>query len=438
VPTVRLARWSPGRGYGGPAARNWTGDQIWSPEVVEAPGSEAELIEVVGRARRVRVIGSGHSFTDIAATDGTQVSLRRMNRVLDADPATGLVRVQGGIRLRELGAELAARGLAMENLGDVDAQTLAGALATGTHGTGIGLRNLSSQVEAMRLVTADGPVDVVGDDLRGARVGLGALGAVTEVTLRCLPLYTLRRVDERRPLQYTLDHLHELARASERFEFFSFPYSKWALWRTTERTDAAPSPPGAARRFAEDVLLENGALGAFCRLGRAAPALVPRIDRVLGRLAEGGERVDRSNRIYANPRLVRFTEMEYAIPSANAAEAVRRVFELIERRRLPVLFPLEVRFGAADDAFLSSAAGRETCYIAVHQYRGMEFETYFRAVEAIMKSYDGRPHWGKRHYRSARELAVLYPDWDRFGAVRERLDPGRVFANDYSERVLGR
>jgi L-gulonolactone oxidase len=346
--------------------------------------------------------------------------------------------VQGGIRLRELGAELARHGLAMENLGDVDAQTLAGALATGTHGTGVGYRNLSSQVEGMRLVTADGPVDVSdGDELRAARVSLGALGVVTEITLRCQPLYTLRRTDERRPLAETLEGLHELALARERFEFFSFPYSRWALWRTTEKTDDPPEPPGAVERFLEDIVFENGALGALCRAGRAVPRAIPAIDRLMGRLAGGADRVDRSHRIYANPRIVRFTEMEYAIPREHGAEAVRRVFDLVEGRRLPVLFPLEVRFGAGDDAFLSPGGGRDSCYIAVHVYRGMEFETYFRGVEAIMREYGGRPHWGKRHYRSAADLAPLYDDFDRFLVVRERLDPKRVFANDYVDRVLG-
>jgi L-gulono-1,4-lactone dehydrogenase len=400
------------------------------------PGSEDELAAALRGASRVRVAGSGHSFTDIALTDGLQVSLRRMNRVLRVDGT--LVRVQAGIRLRELGVELARRGLAMENLGDVDAQTLAGALATGTHGTGAGYRNLSSQVEGMRLVTADGAVDVTdGDDLPAARVSLGALGVATEITLRCQPAYTLRRTDERRPLDETLDRLEELATERERFEFFSFPHSPWALWRTTEKTDDPPDPPGRFERFLEDVVVENGAFGAFCRIGRALPALAPRITRTVGGLASGATRVDRSHRIYANPRLVRFTEMEYAIPRADGAEAVRRVFEVIERRRLPILFPIEVRFGAPDDAFLSPGAGRDSCYIAVHQYRGMEFETYFRAVEAIMREHGGRPHWGKRHYRSAGDLAALYPDWDRFLAVRDRLDPGRVFANDYVDRVLG-
>jgi L-gulonolactone oxidase len=414
---------------------NWAGDQICAPAEVVEPSSEAELVEALAGASRVGVAGAGHSFTDIALTDGLQISLRRMNRVLDSDGT--LVRVEGGIRLRELGLELARRGLAMENLGDVDAQTLAGALATGTHGTGVGYRNLSSQVEGMRLVTASGAIEAEGDDLRAARVSLGALGVATEISLRCQPLYTLRRTDERRPLSETLDRLEELATSRERFEFFSFPYSRWALWRTTERTGDAPEPPGTLERFAEDVLFENGAFGAFCRVGRALPRLAPLIARTVGGLASGATRVDRSHRIYANPRLVHFTEMEYAIPRASGAEAVRRVFDLIERRRLPILFPLEVRFGAADDAFLSPGAGRDSCYIAVHQYRGMEFETYFRGVEAIMREYGGRPHWGKRHYRSAGDLAALYPDWGRFLAVRDRLDPRRVFANDYVARVLG-
>jgi FAD-linked oxidoreductase len=415
---------------------NWAGDQICSPASRVEPESEAELVAALDGARHVRVAGSGHSFTDIALTDGLQVSLRRMNHVLSADGT--LVRVQGGIRLRELGVELAQRGLAMENLGDVDAQTLAGALATGTHGTGVGYRNLSSQVEGMRLVTAAGPVDITGgDELRAARVSLGALGVATEITLRCQPLYTLRRTDERRPLDETLDRLEDVATGRERFEFFSFPYSPWALWRTTEKTDEPPEPPGQVERFLEDIVVENGAFGAFCRVGRALPALAPRIARTVGGLASGATRVDRSHRIYANPRLVRFTEMEYAIPREHGAGAVRRVFELIERRRLPILFPIEVRFGAPDDAFLSPGAARESCYIAVHQYRGMEFETYFRAVEAIMREYGGRPHWGKRHYRSAADLAALYPDFDRFLAVRDALDPRRVFSNDYVDRVLG-
>ena len=423
---------------------NWTGDQRCAPAAYDEPASEPELIDAIGRARahglRVRAVGTGHSFNDAALTDGHMISLRRLKRVIDADRASGLVEVEAGISLHELGPALADRGLAMENLGDVDAQSLAGALATATHGTGAGFRNLSAQVAALRLVSADGSAVTCSADedpelFRAARVGLGALGVVSSVTLRCVPLYTLRRVDEQRPLGEVLDRLEELADAHERFELFTFPYSGLALTRTTERTGGAPRVRrGEAVR---DVLLENAALGAFCRAGRALPRLVPAIDRAVGRLATGGERVDLSYRIYANPRLVHFTEMEYAVPREAGAEVVRAVLDLVERRRLPILFPLEVRFAAGDDAFLSPAHDRDSCYVAVHQYRGMEFETYFRAVEAIMDEHGGRPHWGKRHYQSAATLEPKYPEWGRFAAMRDRLDPDRLFENDYTRRVLG-
>jgi L-gulonolactone oxidase len=422
-----------------PSWRNWAGDQVCTPSARVEPSSEEELLEALAGASRARVVGSGHSFSEIALTDGLQVSLKRFDRVLDSDSSSGLVRVQGGIRLRELGIELARRGLAMENLGDVDAQTLAGALATGTHGTGVRFQNLSSRVAGMRLATGDGPVELSDDDeLRATRVSLGALGVATEISLRCQPLYTLRRTDERRPITETLDRLQELASERERFEFFAFPYARWALWRTTEQTDEKPKPPSRLESVLSDVVLENGVFGLACMAGRLVHPLIPPIDRLLGRLASGSTRVDHSARIYANPRLVHFTEMEYALPRAVGAEAVRAVFDLIEREKLPVLFPLEVRFGAPDDAFLSPGGGRDSCYIAVHMYRGMDYEPYFRAVEDIMRAHGGRPHWGKRHFRTADELSGLYPDWGRFQVVRDRLDPRRVFSNDYTDRVLGR
>jgi L-gulonolactone oxidase len=184
-------------------------------------------------------------------------------------------------------------------------------------------------------------------------------------------------------------------------------------------------------------LLENAALGTACRIGRAFPRLVPRVNRSFDTLIGGGVRVDLPHRIYANPRYVHFTEMEYAIPRAAGAEAVRAVLDLVERRRLAITFPIEVRFVAGDDAFLSPAHERDSCYIAVHQYRGMDFESYFRGVEAIMDGLGGRPHWGKRHYQSAETLRPRYPEWDRFAAVRDRVDPERLFQNAYTQRVLG-
>ncbi len=275
-----------------------------------------------------------------------------------------------------------------------------------------------------------------GDELRAARVSLGALGAISAVTLRCVPAFTIHRLDEPRPLDDLLPRLDELVDSHDHWEAFVMPYTRRALTLTSERTDREPEPRGRAGAFMQDVVLENAVLGAFCRTGRAFPRLIPSLNRALAGLMSGSEHLDASNRVYANTRLVRFTEMEYAIPREHAAEALERVLALIERRRLPIGFPIEFRVTAQDDALLSTAHGRPTAYIAVHQYVGMEFETYFRAVEAIMDEYGGRPHWGKRHYQTAATLRPRYPDWDRFTEIRDRLDPERRFENDYLRRVL--
>jgi L-gulono-1,4-lactone dehydrogenase len=385
----------------------------------------------------VKVAGAGHSFTDIACTDGLMVDLTRMNRLLrvEGDEVT----VEAGITIRELGPALAERGLALENQGDVDAQTIAGAISTATHGTGGRFANISSQVTAVRLVTAGGEVTTLdeGDDLLAARVSLGALGAISAVTLRCVPAFTIHRVDRPLPLDDVLARLDEHVDSNDHFELFVFPYTRTALTLTSQRTDRAPEPAGRARVLLRDVLLENAALELACRTGRRLPGLIPRVNRTLVRAMSPTEHLDRSHRVYANRRTVRFTEMEYAIPRERTAEALERVLSLIERRRIRTGFPIEVRIVAGDDALLSTAHGRATGYIAVHQYRGMEFEGYFRGVETIMDEYEGRPHWGKRHYQSAATLRPRYPGFERFLAVRERLDPERRFENDYLQRVLG-
>ena len=416
---------------------NWARQQRCAPERIETPASEEELVRAVAGARRVRVAGSGHSFTDIACTDGVMLDLSAMRRVLSADG--NQVTVEAGITLRDLGEELRARGLAMENQGDVDPQTLAGAISTATHGTGSRFGNLSSQVVGVRLVDGSGEVREIsdGDELRAARVSLGALGAIAAVTLRCVPAFTIHRVDQPRALEDVLPRLDELVDSHDHWEAFVMPYTRKALTLTSERTDRAPEPAGRVAAFTRDVVLENAVLGLFCRTGRAAPRLIPALNRRLAGLMGGAEHLDASNRVYANKRLVRFTEMEYAIPRERAAEALERVLAMIERRRLPIGFPIELRVVAPDDALLSTAHRRATAYIAVHQYVGMEFETYFRAVEAIMDEYEGRPHWGKRHYQTEATLRPRYPEWDRFAEIRERLDPERHFENDYLRRVLG-
>jgi L-gulono-1,4-lactone dehydrogenase len=255
--------------------------------------------------------------------------------------------------------------------------------------------------------------------------------------LRCVPAFTLRGVDSPAPLAATLERFEELALGNDHFEFFVFPHTETALTRTNNRTDATPRPRGHLSAYANDVLLINHAFGLACALARRMPGRIPQINRLLTRLAGSSERIDSSAEIFASPRLVRFTEMEYALPRERTPEAVRRVLAAIEERGFAVPFPIEVRAVAPDDAFLSTAAGRESGFLAVHMYKGMAWEPYFRAVESIMDELGGRPHWGKRHFQSAATLRPRYPDWDRFQAVRARLDPEGLFANGWTDRVLG-
>ena len=426
--------------------RNWAGDQSCRPAAVEIPGSIEEISEALTRAaahdRRVRVAGAGHSFSDIALTDGSQLRLERLTRVLDIDRSSGLVRVQAGITIRELNVRLAEHGLGLENLGDIDVQSIAGAISTATHGTGARLRNISAQVAELTLVLADGSTlrcaeDIDSEVFRAARVGLGALGVIAEVTLRCVPAFTLRGVDAPAPLSDTLARFEELALGNDHFEFFVFPHADRALTRTNNRTDQPPRPRGRVSAYANDVLLTNHAFELLCRAGRRFPRRIPQLNRLVTRLAGAGTRVDRSDRIFASPRLVRFTEMEYALPRERTPEAVNRIMALVPSRNFAVPFPIEVRTVAPDDALLSTAAGRDSGFVAVHMYRGMAWEPYFRAVEALMDELGGRPHWGKRHFQTAATLRPRYPDWDRFQAVRARLDPEGRFANAWTDRVLG-
>ena len=425
--------------------RNWAGDQRCAPAAIERPATREELGGVVRRAGerglRVRASGSGHSFSDVALTDGVMVRLDRLDRTLEVDREAGLVKVEAGIVLGELNRRLDAHGLAIENLGDIDRQTIAGSIATGTHGTGARLRSISAQIEAVELVAVDGAsVEVDGSDpsaLAAARLSLGALGLIYAVTVRVVPAFTLARLDHPMPLDETLARLDELNEANNHFEFYVFPHTTMALCRETRRTEEPPRPRSPAAVYAQEVMLENWVGQLFVLAGRRLPNQAPRLARIASRGVGRSTKVDRSHRVFASERRIKFTEMEYGIPREHAAEAVRRVLHIAGQPEHRVAFPIEVRFVAADDVVLSASHGRNTCYIAVHQDRRLNWEPYFRGVEEIMESYGGRPHWGKRHFHTAESLAPRYPRWKEFQRLRARLDPDGRFGNVYTDRVLG-
>ncbi len=426
--------------------RNWSGEQLCRPLKIARPRTREGLILSIVEANEtgqpIKVAGSGHSFTGAALTDGTMVQIDLLDRVLDVDRSSGLVKVEAGVVLGDLNRRLDQRGLALENLGDIDRQTLAGSISTGTHGTGIRFGNLSSQVEAIEVVSADGTLHEISessdpDGWRAARVGIGALGAIYSVTLQTVTNFRIDRTDRPRPLGDVLAALDQFVDEIDHFEFYVFPHTEAALCRESMRTQVPAKPSSPAAVYAQEVVVENWLAGAFVQIARHVPAAIPTLSRMASAGTGKSRKIDQSYRVYASERRVKFTEMEYSIPRANAREAVERVLEIANRPELQVCFPIEVRFAAGDDAMLSTAHGRDSCYIAVHHDPRGDWQPYFDAVAAAMADYGGRPHWGKRHKLGATELAQLYPRFEDFRSVRARLDPDGRFANPYTEQILG-
>lgn len=426
--------------------KNWSRLQRFTPRNYAEPITVDQVAEVVkntaDRGGRVRAAGNLHSFSEIVKTDDTLVSLKNMTGLIEADLESRLVRVRAGTSIHELSRLLDKLGLALPNLGDIDVQSIAGAASTGTHGTGEKYGNVSQQIAAVQLVTAAGDtIEIDSSDmqaLKAARVSLGCLGIVTAVTLQCVPAFRLDRLDLPRPVGETLGQIDDLAANFDHYEFYVLPYSDLALQKRISRTDKPAEPMPAHKRFANDVLAENIGLGAVVNIGKLAPKTIPPLARLMAKFFSPARRLDKSFDAFSTVRMVRFNELEYAIPREHLAEAVERVLAVVQEHQFPVNFPIEVRVGMADDAsFLSTAAGRETGYISVHTFKGMEYEPYFHAVETIMDGYEGRPHWGKMNWQTADNLAGRYDHWDDFQAVRARLDPSGVFTNAYIERVLG-
>ena len=435
------------------AWRNWAGTATATPARWGRPRSEAEISAAVKDAAsaglQVRPLGSGHSFTAAAATSGVALDLSQWTGITAADTRTGLVTVRSGTTLRALNTELGGFGLAMANLGDIDAQTLAGALSTGTHGTGARLGGLGTQVEALELVLADGSVVSCSATSRpelfaAARIGVGALGVITTVTLRCVPSFTLLADERPVPVEEVLEQFDALAAANDHFEFYWFPYGRKALVKRNNRLSPGGSAaPGAAhpmpgwRRFWEFEVMENAGFGTLCRIGRARPRLIPALNRFSSTALSSRSYTDLSHRVFVTPRRVRFAESEYAVPRESLGHVIAELRRAVPRLPDPVMFPVEVRVAAADDIWLSTAYGRESAYVAIHQYAGLPYRAYFDRFESIVAEVAGRPHWGKLHSLDAERLRPLYPRYDEFRRVRAEVDPEARFGNPYLTRVLG-
>ncbi|WP_219471873.1 D-arabinono-1,4-lactone oxidase [Nonomuraea rhizosphaerae] len=421
---------------------NWARNQSATPAEVRTPASAGDVVRAVRDAatggRRVRMVGTGHSFTGVALTDGIMLRPDALTGLLSVEDDR--VTVRAGTPVRVLNELLDGRGLALANMGDITEQTVAGAIQTGTHGTGRDTGGLADQVVGLEMVRADGSVVSCGpgeDLFDAARVGLGALGVLTAVTFRAEPAFLLRNRRRRMTLSGILDSLDDLTARNEHLDFFWLPHTDACLVKTNNRDPGPARPPGAFKHWLDNVFLENTLFGAACAVGGRLPGLIPRINGVSAAALGSSEAVDASYRIFTSRRDVRFLEMEYAVPREHLGEALRETRALVERMGWGITFPVEVRVTPASTAWLSTAYGRASAYVACHIYRPTPNPAYFEGVEEIMTRLDGRPHWGKLHTRDASYLEKVYPRFADFVALRDRLDPERLFGNAYLETVLG-
>ena len=428
-----------------PQIRTWTGDRFAQPERAVSARTTAEVQAAVAAAaasgETLRVLGSGFSYSDVAHTTSVQLTINEMNRVLEIDPGAGRVRVQAGITLAALNEALGAAGLAMASLGEIQGQTLAGALATDTHGSGTRYGGLARSVSALQLVSGSGELVEIGEDdaelLDAARVSLGARGVLTEVTLEVEPAFQLRQLRRMEPLDRVLSRLADIAEGHDHPEVFVFPFARQAMVVLRDRTSAPSQPRSPRRRTFEDVVLQNRVVDLIGRAAVAAPRTTPALTRILATAVRPSERVEPSCEVFSNQVRFPVTSAEWALPAGSAVAAAETMLALYQRERFTTALPFLLRWGAPSSSLLSPCYGRDSVYLEVMAHGAGPAEHLLRCSEDRLADLGGRPHWGKPFRLGAAELAARYPSWERFQAVRGKLDPEGLFENEWTRRVLG-
>ncbi|WP_200301689.1 D-arabinono-1,4-lactone oxidase [Streptomyces adelaidensis] len=426
--------------------RNWAGNVTARPVREVTPATVEELAAAVRKAAeddlRVKAVGTGHSFTAAAATDGVLIRPQLLTGIRKIDRDAMTVTVGAGTPLKRLNMALAREGLSLTNMGDIMEQTVSGATSTGTHGTGRDSASIATQIRGLELVTADGSVLTCSatenpEVFAAARVGIGALGIVTAITFAVEPIFLLTAREEPIPFERVLAEFDELHAENEHFEFYWFPHTGSTNTKRNNRSAGPEKPIPQLNSWFEDEFLSNGVFQVANLVGQAVPATIPTIARISSRALSARTYTDIPYKVFTSPRRVRFVEMEFAVPREAVVDTLRELKAMVDRSNLRVSFPVEVRTAPADDITLSTASGRESAYIAVHMFKGTPYQAYFTAAERIFIAHEGRPHWGKVHTRDSDYFAKVYPRFGEFTALRDRLDPQRRFQNDYLRRVLG-
>jgi FAD-linked oxidoreductase len=407
--------------------KNWSGSVQAQPARLASPRTEDELATIVRGAAKVRVVGAGHSFMPLCATTGTLLSLAELDSPIDIAADGASAWVPAGWSLKRLTAELWERGYSLPNQGDINPQSLAGATATGTHGTGIELGSLSTFSRAFRLMLADGSIVECSKEQRpelfeAQRLSLGLLGIATRICVSIMPAYHLEERIERVPLAAAIEKFESVARAHRHAEFFVFPYADEVIMKTLQPV----ADPGA---FKEPSSSDETIFRFCCDVTAVAPAVARVLQRQLMRLIGSSQRTGPAYRIFPSERTVSFEEMEYEMPRAAGLSTLQEAIAWVRKRKLPVAFPFEFRWVAADDIWLSPFNSGPGASISMHQYSKMEWRNLLAAAEPIFRANGGRPHWAKRHTLTTKDVFALYPLAERFCKIRARVDPAAKFAN---------
>lgn len=416
---------------------NWGRNVRFSPEQVLTPANSTDIINIIRAAReqkkKIRVIGAGHSFSPLVATDQILIDLKLMSQLISVDQEACTATFAAGASISKLTEELWHHGLALSNQGDINHQTLAGAISTGTHGTGINYGSISSFVTALEFVDGTGEIqnitlDSPGELLHSAQVQLGVFGILTKITVQCEKRFILRDTRQTHDLEECLKRFNEVANTNRHVEFFWFPYSKLAQIKSLSMVDAL-NPRGKVSAFFDDEIMERFLYSGLCELTKQIRPMAKYTSKLCGNLMPTSDYADWSYRVFPSSRKVRFTEMEYAVPHDAGFACFNAIRKMIEDKQIRVFFPVEYRVAASDQAWLSPFHDRKSAVISLHVFKGVEQEHFFSEAEAVFRSFNGRPHWGKIHRLTPHQISDLYPKWSDFSLLRKRFDPDDLFLN---------
>lgn len=419
--------------------RNWGGNLSSQPREILAPRSEDQLIDLLKTsAGKIRPVGSGHSWSSLVPTDETLISLDAMNGLISHDPSSVQAEVWGGTKLFALGPMLESVDQALLNMSDINYQSIAGAIATSTHGTGSSIGSMSSFVRGLRLVTANGEIldcdaENNAEVFRAAQVSLGTLGVNTRVRLQNQPAHRLHQREWLAETEDVLDDIESYLHSNQQFELFPLPHTTKSIVVITN-----PADESSVDTIVDHPEAVNDLRQAF-ELTRVLPFGSEFVYRNLLELAygDGSDRIGASYNVLAHPRVVPFMEMEYTVPAELGVKCLREILEVIRKKAPDVGFPLEYRYVKADHSMLSMFSERDGCSISMHQFADLpNWQEYFETLEPVFRKYEGRPHWGKWNSMKEVDFAALYPRWNDFKRVRRELDPSGKLLNPYLSNLF--